>query len=85
MASAEEAFGTSEIFQEYKEKKKFIGTVADQSQKGKWTLSTDKKLIIISIKGTPDTTFTILSFGDKKMTVQIGDNGQEMQLNYKKQ
>lgn len=80
-----DAFGTSEVYQEYKENASFSAKFGDQKENGDWKLASDKKSIKISVKGSPDSTFKIKSFANNKMSLEITEEGQTLLLNYIKQ
>lgn len=79
-----DVFGTSDIYQIYKASNKFKGIVGDESEEGEWKLAKDKKTIQITNKEVK-TTFTIISFEKNKMSLELNQEGQVLQLNYKKQ
>ncbi len=81
---AEEVFGTPEIYQIYKVKNQFVGLVGDESEKGTWKLTKDKKTIVIQ-NGTEKTNFTILSMKGTMLLLELAEEEEVLKLKYKKQ
>lgn len=82
--SAKEAYGTSEIFQVYKEDNIFKGIVGDETSEGKWEISGKK--IAVTVKGEKSKTiFNVISFQDNKLSLSIKDGANTLTLNYKKE
>ncbi len=78
------AFGTDQVYQVYKAKGEFVSLFGDETDKGNWKFSDDKKTIVISVEGSPDTLFKLVSFKGKTMSLEFTDEGETLVLNYKK-
>lgn len=78
------AFGTDQVFQEYKAQNEFVSFFGNETDKGKWKISDDKKSIVISVQGSPDTVFKVISFKGKTMSLEFTEQGEKLVLNYKK-
>lgn len=78
-----DVFGTSEVYQIYKAKNIFNSFMGDQSRNGKWKLSKDEKTIFITGEGEK-ATFVIISMDKNKMTLELDEEGELLQLNYRK-
>lgn len=79
-----DALGTAEVYQNYKDQYKFKSVFGSEINNGTWKLSKDKRSIIISVQGSPDTVFKVKSFKEKTMSLEITEEGEKLTLNYSK-
>ncbi|AZA50646.1 hypothetical protein EG346_21800 [Chryseobacterium carnipullorum] len=78
-------FGSDTVFQDFMQNSSFEATIGKKRNKGKWELTKENNVQILSITvGKNITKFNVDYFDENKRTISFINNGNNISLTYKK-